>query len=173
VRLTRRLVWDWSRGAVERRRGARATRPAECLARGSTLEPRDGPQGVEFVVRGRALAAGERMRIVYGAGPAPAQADRYRRARVALLDRRRRRRRRQRARAADSPRVDVPPGPPRYLSAVLPSTAEPGDDRRCASRSSTDAASRGAAFDGRRDAVARPEGLELPETVTFTPPDAA
>ena len=42
------------------------------------LEARDVPEfWVEFVVRGRPLEAGERLRIVYGAGPLQAIADRY------------------------------------------------------------------------------------------------
>jgi hypothetical protein len=71
----------------------------------------------------------------------------------------------------DSPAVDVAPGPPAMLSAVLPSTAEPGDTvvMRLAFLDAT--GSMGAAFEGDLTLLAAPEGLELPQTVTFSAAD--
>ena len=81
----------------ERARTLPATRPRSARPRESTFEPQEGPQGLD-VLRARArLAAGERVKLTYGAGSARRDGRSLSRARVALLDRRRRRRRRQRA----------------------------------------------------------------------------
>jgi hypothetical protein len=171
VRLAVPYVWwHWTRPQLDEPAAPGYT-TAECSADGVGLEAREGPQGLEFVVRDRALAAGERVRIVYGAGEALAVADRYaeRESRLwvavdgdgdghaTLL--------------LDSPVVEVLPGPAEILSLVLPSTAEPGArlPLRLAFLDAT--GSRGADFTGDVALIARPEGLELPATVTFTPED--
>jgi len=170
VRFTAPGFWGWSPAQVQASEAPGYT-TGECAAAGVTLEPREAPQGLEFVVRGRALVAGERLRLVYGAGSAGARADRYpeRDSRfwiavdgdgdgnARLLP--------------DSPGVDVAPGPAAVLSAVLPSTAQPGETLllRLAFLDAT--GGRGAEFVGDVTLLARPEGLELPETVSFTAED--
>ncbi len=86
-----------------------------------------GDQLLAVTVGGRALAPGERLRIVYGAGPQGALADRFaeRGARLWIAvdgdgDG-------VRQLLADSPAVDVGPGPPARLVLTLPSAARPGE----------------------------------------------
>jgi hypothetical protein len=171
LRLTVPFVWwHWSPPQIEEPEAPGYT-SATCAAEGVRLEARTGLQGIEFVVRGRRLAAGEEVRIVYGAGPALALTDRYAEREAPLwvavdgdgdghahL-------------VPDSPTVEVLPGPAAMLSLVLPSTAEPGESvtLRLAFLDAT--GSRGAEFVGDVTLIARPEGLELPETVTFTSDD--
>ncbi len=162
--------WYWSPAQSDDPEAPGYTR-AECAAAGVELATRASPQGLEFVVGGRALAAGERIQLVYGAGAAQAVADRYaeRESRfwlavdgdgdgIARV-------------LPDSPAVEVEPGPARMLSAVWPSTAEPGEGvvLRLAFLDST--GSRAAAFVGEVKLVALPEELVLPESVTFTRED--
>jgi hypothetical protein len=86
-----------------------------------------GEQLLGIAVGGRALERGERVRIVYGAGEEGAVADRFAEHRshfwiavdgdgdgVRKI-------------LADSPAVDVAPGPPARLLLLLPSTARPGE----------------------------------------------
>ncbi|HEX6886062.1 MAG TPA: CehA/McbA family metallohydrolase [Planctomycetota bacterium] len=171
LRLTVPFIWwHWSPPQLEEPEAPGYT-TAECAAEGVRLEARSGLQGLEFVVRGRALQPGERVRIVYGAGSALAVADRYAEresplwlavdgdgdGHAQLL--------------LDSPTVEVLPGPAEMLSVLLPSTAEPGErvTLRLAFLDAT--GSRGAEFVGDVTLIARPEGLELPESVTFTAED--
>lgn len=101
---------------------------ATTTADGVTLEAETLGEGlVGFTVRGRALAEGETVELVYGAGPAGAIVDRYaeRESPIWL----------QvdadgdgiRGLVEDSPRVDIGPGPPAILMLRLPTTAEPGE----------------------------------------------
>lgn len=98
---------------------------------GVALEARAVDRGlVAFVVSGRALAAGELVRVTYGAGEAGARAGRYadRTARLWLAvdgdgDG-------VRAVVADSPAVTVGPGPPARLVLTLPSVVEPREPAR-------------------------------------------
>jgi len=163
--------WGWSPAQADEPEAPGYT-TAECGAEGVELEARTSPQGLEFLVRGRALSQGERIRIVYGAGPAQAVTDRYaeRETRFWIAvdgdgDG-------QAWLLPDSPAIDVGPGPATILSVVLPSTAEPGETivLRLAFLDAT--GSRGAAFVGPVTLVARPEGLEVPSTVQFTEEDA-
>lgn len=171
VRLTVPYAWwYWSPAQADEPEAPGYTR-VECAAEGVELETRESPQGLEFVVGGRRLAQGERVQLVYGAGPALAAADRFaeRESRfwiavdgdgdghAQVL--------------ADSPAVDVEPGPARILSAVWPSTAEPGERvvLRLAFLDAT--GSRGATFVGEVKLVALPSELELPASVRFTPED--
>jgi hypothetical protein len=135
------------------------------------LEARETPQGLEHVVRGKRLEPGARVTLIYGAGPAGARTDRYaeRESRFwiavdgdgdghAFV-------------LPDSPAVDVEAGPAQILSAVLPSTAEPGETVRLRLAFLDTTGSRGARFTGDVVLVARPEGLEVPEKVSFTEAD--
>jgi len=162
--------WDWSPAQAESPDAPGYT-VAECGAEGVTLEPREGAQGLEFLVRGRKLDAGERVRLTYGAGSALARADRYgeRESRfwiavdgdgdgTAWL-------------LPDSPGTDVAPGPAAILSAVLPSTAEPGETVLLRLAFLDGTGSRGAAFVGDVSLLVLPEGLRAPETVSFAAED--
>jgi hypothetical protein len=170
VRLTLSPWWDWSPAQADES-AAPGYAVAECAADGVELAPRASPQGLEWVVRGRRLAPGERVRIVYGAGEARARADRYaeRESRLWLAvdgdgD--------GHARIlADSPAVEVLPGPPAQLSALWPSTAEPGERVSLRLAFLDAAGSRGAAFVGRVELVALPTELALPAALEFTPED--
>lgn len=170
VRLTASAFWDWSPAQAFAPEAPGYTL-AECAAAGVELRARNAPQGLEFVIAGRKLAAGERVQLVYGAGAALAAADRYaeRDSRFWIAvdgdgDGHARM-------LADSPGVDVEPGPPRQLSVVWPSTAEPGETVSLRLAFLDAAGSRGAAFVGEVELAALPETLELPESVTFTPED--
>jgi len=122
--------WGWSPPQV-----AAPGRPGHTTAvselDGVALEARAVDRGlVAFVVSGRALAAGERVRVTYGAGEAGARAGRYadRAARLWLAvdgdgDG-------VRAMVADSPAVAVEPGPPARLVLTLPSAVEPREPAR-------------------------------------------
>ena len=118
--------WAWSTPQVEAADAPGYTRVSSEAA-GVVLRPETVDQGLLGVhVEGRALAAGERVRIEYGAGPAEAAVDRFaeRESRFffsvdgdgdgvgAWL--------------AEQPRIDVAPGPPARLVLHLPATARPG-----------------------------------------------
>jgi len=100
-------------------------------AEGVELEPATLDTGLLGIrIAGRALAAGERVRIVYGAGPLGARADRFaeRRSRFwigvdgdgdgirGLL--------------AEQPEVTIGAGPPARLAVHLPAVARPGETVR-------------------------------------------
>ncbi len=118
----------------------------------------------------RAITEGERIEIVYGAGPAGAEVDRYaeRSARLwiavdgdgdgvrGLLD--------------DSPTVEVRSNNPVRLVVTTPSTAEPGDTVRVTLALLDDMGNAGAPFDGTIELDA-PDGLDLPATVALAPED--
>lgn len=119
--------WGWSTPQVDREDDAGYTK-VTTDARGVTLVPSTVDQQLLGIrVEGRALAAGKRVRIEYGAGPPGARADRFaeRGSRFwfavdgdgdgvrGLL--------------ADSPAVDVVPGPPERLVVTAPSVARPGE----------------------------------------------
>jgi hypothetical protein len=118
--------WSWSTPQVEAAEAEGYTLVSSDAA-GVSLAPETVDQGLLVVrVEGRALAAGERVRIEYGAGPAAAAVDRFseRESRFffsvdgdgdgvsAWL--------------AEHPRLDVAPGPPARLVLHLPATARPG-----------------------------------------------
>ena len=116
---------------------------------------------------GRPLAAGDRLEIVYGAGPARAQTDRYaeRGSRFWIAvdgdgDG-------ARAFLADSPAIDVRPGPPAALLVTLPSVARPGEKIRVALAVVDSALDTGVAFAGDAVFVDPPAGLALPASVHF------
>jgi len=119
--------------------------------------------GLRF--RGRALAAGERIRIVYGAGSAGATADRFaeRGSRFWFAvdgdgDG-------TRAVLADSPSVDVLPGPPARLLVTLPTTVRPGASFRAVVAVLDAAGNSGVEVEGEVRFEAVPAGLELPARV--------
>jgi len=122
-------------------------------------------QLLAVTIRGRALAAGERLRFEYGAGPAGAQADPYAEKGSRLWiavdgdgDG-------VRALVADSPAVDVHAGPPSMLVATLPSTARVGDPVRLCVALLDSRANRVEAVEARLELSGIAEGLDLPRDV--------
>lgn len=120
--------WGWSTPQNVDPDGRGYTRVAT-EAEGVTLTPRTLDQqllGIE--IGGRPLRPGERVRIVYGAGPAGARADRFaeRESRFWIAvdgdgDG-------VREFLRESPRVDVAPGTPQRLVLHLPASARPGEE---------------------------------------------
>jgi len=119
--------WGWSTPQAERPQ-ARGYTTIETAAAGVELvaETLD-QQLLAIAVGGRPLAAGKEVVITYGAGPAGALADRYaeRESRFWVAvdgdgDG-------VRGLIAESPAVDVMPGPPARLLLHMPSTARPND----------------------------------------------
>jgi hypothetical protein len=154
--------WGWSTPQSEA-----PTAPGYTTVESETagLEPR--PQTVDrnllqIEITGRALVAGETLRIVYGAGEGLARADDYAEARstfyfkvdgdgdgISKV-------------VADTPSVAILPGPPARLTANLTSTAEPGG-RVALTVAVLDAlASAGCELEGTLRLESEPPGLELP-----------
>jgi hypothetical protein len=119
--------WGWSTPQVTREDAPGYTR-VSTDAPGVTLEPSTVDQQLLGIrIGGRALAAGERVRIDYGAGPLQARADRFaeRGSRFWVAvdgdgDG-------VRGLLPDSPGVDVVPGPPERIVVSVPSVARPGE----------------------------------------------
>ncbi len=122
--------WGWSTPQV-REPSAPGYTEVTTEAEGVELKPRTlDQQLLGIAVAGRALGAGEEVRIVYGAGPAGAVADRFAEGASRLWiavdgdgDG-------VRQVLADSPSLEVGPGPPARLLLTLPSTARPGETVR-------------------------------------------
>jgi hypothetical protein len=97
-------------------------------ARRVKLEPAVVDQGLlEIKVEGRALEAGERVRIDYGVGKARAAVDRFAEREMRFFVAVDGNGDGWREWIADSPRLDVAPGPPARLLLFLPPTARPGE----------------------------------------------
>jgi hypothetical protein len=119
--------WGWSTPQVEDTDAPGYTTLA-ASASDIELDARTvGPQLLEIQVVGRPLVAGERVTLVYGAGPPGASTDRYaeRGSRFWFAvdgdgDG-------VRAVLTDSPEVEVLPGEPAQLSVTLPGVARPGE----------------------------------------------
>ncbi|MHC5209997.1 MAG: CehA/McbA family metallohydrolase [Planctomycetota bacterium] len=141
----------------------------ETQATGVTLESVGLDAGaLRIGIGGRALASGETIRIVYGAGPAGARADIYAErgspfhvfvdgdgdgVREAL---------------PDPPTVDVHAGPPARLIATLDSTARPGDEVRLCLAVLDAAGNAGCEVDGWLTLDAD-SGLDVPARVALEP----
>lgn len=119
--------WGWSTPQVERAEAPGFTRVSSS-AQGLELAPRTlDRQLLEVRVGGRALGAGESLEFLYGAGEPGARADDFaeRGSRFWIAvdgdgDG-------VRALIADSPGVDVAPGPAAILSVTAPSLLRPGE----------------------------------------------
>jgi hypothetical protein len=118
-------------------------------------------------VEGRALKSGERIEMVFGAGPAKARVDTYAESESRLWlavdgdgDG-------VRAVLVDSPAIDIMAGPPAHLALYLPTTAKPGEDVRVHLSVLDALGNAGAPFEGEIE-LAVPPGLSLPAIVTFT-----
>jgi hypothetical protein len=137
--------------------------PNDIALRARTLD--EQLLGIEVI--GRALVAGDRIEIVYGAGPARAQTDRYaeRGSRFWIAvdgdgDG-------VRAFLPDSPAIDVRPGTPAVLRVTVPSVARPGEAVRVVVAVLDAALDTGVSFAGDAVFVDPPVGLELPRSVHF------
>jgi hypothetical protein len=174
VRLTASPYFDWSPARGEddpdlEFGGDAGLTTARSETEGVELRPATIPGAwVDFFVEGRALRAGERIELVYGAGEALAVSDRYAESGSRLwvsvdgdgdgigsvLP--------------DSPSIRVDPGPAGRLEAFVPSTAEPGGSARLV-LSVLDLYGNGpVALAGELELASIPEGLELAATVPVT-----
>ena len=129
-------------------------------------------QLLEIRVKGRPLVAGDRLRIVYGAGPAGAEVDRYaeRGSRFWIGvdgdgDG-------VRSFLVDSPGVDVAAGPPAQLIVTGPTIARPGETFRIHLAVLDASGNAGTDFTGRLIFEEEPDSLELPDAVEFSAADA-
>jgi hypothetical protein len=166
-------AWSWSRPQI--------VDPGEAGFVTVTAEPADLPFKVtanprKMYIRvepeGRAFAAGERLRFVYGAGSAGAMADRFAESRsrfwvgvdgngdgVQKL-------------LPDSPSVQVVAGPPALALLILPTTARPGETVPLTAALLDPFGNAGVRFNGSLHFEA-PEGagVSLPEALQFTETD--
>lgn len=126
---------------------------------------------LSVAVRGRALAAGEQVRITYGAGELGSVADRFAERGTPLWlavdgdgDG-------VRALVRDLPTVDVLPRPPKRLILTLPTVAHPGDSvlLRIAAVDEAGNAGHPASLELSLEAA---DGLGVPRTVRLAPSDA-
>ena len=140
------------------------TNPPDLRVRAET----SGEQQLRIEVTGRALVEGDRLRITYGAGEGPALPDRYAERSSTfwfgvdgdgdgvrkLLE--------------ESPTIDVEPGAPVRLRAVVPSVVRPGESFpiRLALLDRRDNAGSEALL-GAVEFLDPPEGVALPERVAF------
>ncbi|MEE8523809.1 MAG: DUF3604 domain-containing protein [Thermoanaerobaculia bacterium] len=164
--------WDWSTPQVaypDRPGYTEATTAAEGVELAAETLDR---QLLGIRIGGRALKAGERVRIVYGAGPALARTDRYaeRGSRLWIAvdgdgDG-------VRGIVADSPSVEVAAGPPARLLLILPSTARPGDNLRLTAAVVDRLGNAGVTFSGEIElTVTEGDGVVYPAKVVFTAVD--
>jgi len=124
-------------------------------------------------VTGRPLVAGDRIRIVYGAGPAGAMADDFAEKNSRFWigvdgdgDG-------TRAFLPDSPGIDVAPAAPARLLVTLPTTARPGETVRVVVAVLDAFGNAGPEFAGEIAFPDLPPGIEMPDSVTFAPGDGA
>ncbi|MCZ6784095.1 MAG: CehA/McbA family metallohydrolase [Proteobacteria bacterium] len=158
--------WDWDTPQTTFPDGPGYTE-VRSEAPGVTLDARTVTSNLMIIeIGGRALAPGERIELVFGAGVEMARVDRYaeRESRIwlavdgdgdgvrALLD--------------ESPVVDIEPREPARLLLTVPSTAKPGAPFRLAIALVDGLGNAGVHFEG--DVVLEaPDGLALPERVSF------
>ena len=163
--------WGWSTPQVENRETPGFT-TVEASASDIELEPRTlGPQLLSLKVTGRPLVAGERVMLVYGAGPEGATTDRFaeRGSRFWFAvdgdgDG-------VRAVLPDSPAVEVLAGEPALLRVTLPSTARPGERVPVTLALLDRAGNAGTPAAAEITFSQPPQGLELPARVALAPGD--
>lgn len=161
--------FEWSTPQVEREDAPGFTR-VSTDADGVELEARTLDQqllGIE--IGGRALRAGERIRIEYGAGPAGSRSDPYAETNSRLWfavdgdgDG-------VRKVLADSPGVDVLPGEPALAVATLTSTARAGDTVRFTIALLDDRANAVGPCEATVELEGLGNGLELPQKIELAP----
>jgi hypothetical protein len=133
-----------------------------------------GPQMLAIRVVGRPLVAGERVTLVYGAGALGATTDRFaeRRSRFWFAvdgdgDGQRG------PYLADSPGVDVAPGPAARIVVTVPTTAKPGESVRINVAVLDPFGNAGPDFSGDVAFEDPPSGIDLPERIRFEIGDGA
>jgi hypothetical protein len=163
--------WGWSTPQVVDPDGPGYTE-VSVDAEGVSIEPATIDQGLlAITIGGRALRAGERIRLVYGAGASGALADRYAERDSPFWfavdgdgDG-------VRALVKDPPRIDVEPGPAARLVAHLPATAHPGDTVRLTLAVLDAVGNAGAPVDATVALSSEPPGLEVATDVRLEPAD--
>ncbi len=161
--------WDWSSPQTEAPEAPGYTTVAPS-APDIRLDARAADQQLLAIeVVGRSLAPGERLTIVYGAGPARARSDRYaeRGSRFWFAvdgdgDR-------VRKLLADSPSVDVLAREPAQLVFTLPSTLRAGERFRATLALLDAVGNAGREIGGEIRIESPPAGLEMPERVALEP----
>jgi hypothetical protein len=159
--------WHWDTPQVDRPDDPGYTR-VETEAAGVTLEPESRGQNLVGIgIRGRALEAGERVRITFGAGESLAQVDRYAEAESRLWvgvdgdgDG-------VRSLVADSPALRVVAGEPAQLILTLPTTARPGEAVRLTAALLDRHGNAGFHFEGEVKLGEGASELALPDRITF------
>ena len=163
--------WGWSTPQVENTDAPGYT-TLEPSADDIELDARTlGPQLLVIKVVGRPLVAGERVTLVYGAGPPGAATDRFaeRGSRFWFAvdgdgDG-------VRAVLPDSPEVEVLPGEPARLEVTLPSVARPGERVAVTLALLDGHGNAGAPVAAEIGFPEPPPGLELPPRVALAPAD--
>lgn len=159
--------WGWDTPQVEYPESPGYTE-VSTDAEGIELRPATvGLQLLAIKVAGRKLEEGERIRIVFGAGPAGARVDRYAEHRSPIWigvdgdgDG-------VRSLIPDPPSVDAVAAEPTRLVLSLPSTARPGDKVRLTVSLVDALGNAGFPFEGEVVLARRSEDLELPERLVF------
>jgi hypothetical protein len=165
--------WGWSspQSRSEAMPGFTTVEPAAPPAVGDTLQLEVDTFGAGIFtveIGGRALAPGERLVFVYGAGSALAIADKYAEREAHLWfavdgdgDG-------VRGLVEDSPTVQVLPGPPAQLHLFAPGTARPGDTVRFTAAVLDAAGSAGVDFEGELLIASDERWPGLPERIPLT-----
>ncbi len=139
---------------------------------GLSLTPETlGQNLVAIHIEGRAMRQGERLRIVYGAGPAKARVDQFAGGDARLWiavdgdgDG-------VRSLVLDSPAVRIEAGEPAYLRLALPTTLRPGEAGRGVLAFFDSEGNAGMPVSGEVRIDELPDGLRVPRRVRFEPAD--
>ncbi len=142
---------------------------ARCTAEGVELELNWLESEIlEIKIRGRGLVKGEKIELIYGAGPALARMDRFAETRARLWflvdgdgDG-------VAKRIADSPGLDIGPGDPARLVVVVPSSARPGDEIQLTLSVLDHDGNTGVSFEGSVSIKVDRDGLEVPGQIEFS-----
>ena len=141
-------------------------------AEGVLLDPRSLGQGLlQVTVRGRALDAGEKIRIDYGAGPQKARVDRYAEKGSRFWFAVDGNGDGVRKLIADSPSVDIVARPASRLHLALPGTARPSEEVELVIALLDASGNAGMPFEGKVEFVVDGEENAQPQTVEFVAAD--
>ncbi|MEO2167237.1 MAG: CehA/McbA family metallohydrolase [bacterium] len=165
--------WGWEPPQVRAEQAGGYT-TVSTEAAGVTLVPRPLGQGLlQVEVGGRALAAGEKIRIDYGAGPARARVDRFAESGSRFWIAVDGNGNGVRKLIRDSPSVDIVARPATRLHLALPGSAAPGGTVPLTIALLDTAGNSGMPFTGRVELEVEGDaaGLRLPAEVVFVPAD--